>query len=702
MAKSYIVPVLVFGVASSSYFLRLATGQQIDASSRGDADGKEHGGFHFSEAQIRADVVIGGAGAAGLAAARTLTLTGKMDDYLILEGRDYVGGKIHAVDFGTDLGGDGASYSIETGAGYISGGVKNPFACEMTKLEKPFQGHDVAWKMRVRGLDGKKRNLGAWVDDKSFEWDLEPRNLYERLQMASMWAYWYTPNCLYPENYDRLNKLDKQYCNNLCMYKLTEVSGDGPVEGIMDLVETNATICGNGDTFVPGDDLDMSVTDMLRAGGYFARDEPDGVCVARAVEYIYLDKEIPYVPWRTSAKSWFSKTAIFGDGADLGDPLDFFVMDPRGYAHLLKRKVAGSVLRASVNTEDEIVIDDPRVRLNSKITKVVWDPEGEKDVVIFYCQTRKRNYFDYPCADDTRTMVKAKDFISTFSYGVLKKSMELEQSQVQNKFDLAPEFVPPLSSVESLRTKIQKSDMGSLAKIFLQFTCKFWEDDVETFFLPYSKDGHQCDYMPLGYSLDGGNTTLQGSHILALAAALPRAAEIAGLAEDPNKIHEQVLPLLNHHFREDITRKCGGRTSLTADDVLDTFVINWHGDPQTRGCWSFQKVGTVSDERLFKKSQFGNLHLSGEGSCLRHTGWVQGGWFSGDRSAKLLLKERRDGFEGLDARNLCDVGKRQMLFDKETCEWTPNPETKENVAESPMKKPQFKPMDANRLFYLAD
>ena len=60
--------------------------------------------------QKKTKVLILGAGLAGIKAAKTL-LDRDITDILILEGKNYTGGRIHAIEF--------ANYPIETGANWI-------------------------------------------------------------------------------------------------------------------------------------------------------------------------------------------------------------------------------------------------------------------------------------------------------------------------------------------------------------------------------------------------------------------------------------------------------------------------------------------------------------------------------------------------------------------------------------------------------
>lgn len=635
------------------------------------------------------EILIGGMGAAGMSASYTLEKEGNIKNYAMLEGKDHIGGKINAVKFGFDK-----SLSIETGAGYISGGVDNPFYCQMKKMKDPkYRGFNVKWTMQVNNLEGKEV-LGDWETDWAYDWDNYPvpKNAAQRFIRAHGEALWFGPNCLFPDAYAELNERKKKWCNALCSVNLTEMTkSDG---GILDLVETDRNICNNTGVFTSSDDIDMSVTDLMRVDGFFAKDDPDGTCVARAVEYIYHDKEIATTPWSTSAKDWFYAYGVVFDSEnpDFGKEKDYYVSDPRNYIYLLKSKLA-DVLSTSKNTPEEIIIDDDRLFLNSKITSVKWDPEGVEDVVITYCKTTKENEFSFPCADSERFELRAAEFISTFTVGILKKTMELERMDSYPPIifdDIAPKFDPPLSSIDNLAKTLDQREMGTLTKLFMQFSCNFW-GDKETYLLPYNEDGYQCDFIPLAYSLDAKDG-LKGSNILALAVAGPRAEELSktlsSSANSTDEVYKQVLPLLNNHFKDGIQSNCGVN-ELTADNILDLFTTDWFNDPQSRGCWLTAPLGAKYEDE-FDFSGIGNLYFSGEATCERHSGWVPGGWFSGERTTKILLKERKPGFEDIDTRTLCDVGKDEMNFNKNTCEWKPISAEENKLTKDKKKKKKEK------------
>jgi len=617
------------------------------------------------------EVIIGGAGTAGIAVAHTLQREAGINNYAILEGKDDIGGRMKAVKFGTSEEEENqGGFSIETGSNYISGGVLNPFYCQMMKLKKEMKGYNQEWKIRVNDESGKKI-LGDFDEDWKYDWDEygEPKNAAQRMVRAHGNAGWYARHCLQKKSGAVVSK----WCNGLCNINVTQLLGDGM--GIDDLKVTNRTVCNKQGEFLPGDHADMSITDIMRLDGYFAQNDKNGTCVARVIEYAWLDIEMGRAPWEVSAKHWLNGGTFSGE---FGEEKDFLVFDDRSYLFLLKAK-ASKVLDTSKNTDNEIVIKDNRLLLNKKITKIYWDPDGETDVIVTYCNTKKLNEYSFPCTNDSRYNVTTGDFVSTFSMGVLKNSLELElSSNSMNSDDIAPMFYPPLSSVGLIKKTLDNTEMGSLIKVFMQFKCKFWEDK-ELFFTPYSKDGFQCDYAPTFFSLDGEKGH-KGSKILSLITSGNRAQDLSKPEnQEPEMIYKQFLPVLNTHFKEGISTCLAdeglNRTELTKEDMIDFFIPDWFNDPLVRGCWLSKPNGASAEEHakfLAKGPRFGNLVFSGEATCKRHTGWVHGGWFSGERSARILLKERKDGFENYDTQTLCDFKpNRTMIFDDDTCEWVP-------------------------------
>jgi monoamine oxidase len=209
--------------------------------------------------------------------------------------------------------------------------------------------------------------------------------------------------------------------------------------------------------------------------------------------------------------------------------------------------------------------------------------------------------------------------------------------------------------------------MATLTKVYLQFSEKFW-GKKETYFTPSNSSDYECDAAPLIYSLDG-EEALEGSKIVAIALTGERGKEAANIETSNDNTRDWVcqefVPVLNNHFEGGINKKFG--RELTCDDIINIFIPTWINDPLSLGCWLVSPLGSAGKIE-YEWPVMGNLILSGEGTCERHTGWVPGGYFSGERSTKLMLKERMEGFEDLDTRTLCDhKASKHFDFNKETC-----------------------------------
>ena len=209
--------------------------------------------------------------------------------------------------------------------------------------------------------------------------------------------------------------------------------------------------------------------------------------------------------------------------------------------------------------------------------------------------------------------------------------------------------------------------MGVLTKVYLKVSDKFW-DNKERYILPSNSSGYNCDADPLVYSLDG-KSGLEGSAMVAIALTGERGKEAANVgASDDRDTRKWVcikfLPVFNNNFNQDI-QQTYGRQELDCGDIVEIFIPTWSNDPLSLGCWVIYPLGSVDKKIDYKV--MGNMILLGEATCNRHVGWVPSGWFSGEKSVRLILKEQTEGFEDLDTRTFCNFkAKTNFYFNEET------------------------------------
>ncbi|KAH7353330.1 polyamine oxidase [Plectosphaerella cucumerina] len=91
-------------------------------------------------------IAVLGAGVSGITAAQAIAEAG-IDDFLILEHNDFIGGRVHHTTFGSKP--DGSPYTVELGANWIegvggTGPVKNPIlvAAERSGIQSVFSDYD--------------------------------------------------------------------------------------------------------------------------------------------------------------------------------------------------------------------------------------------------------------------------------------------------------------------------------------------------------------------------------------------------------------------------------------------------------------------------------------------------------------------------------------------------------------------------------
>jgi len=561
--------------------------------------------------QSSAPVIIGGAGYAGVAAAKQLSMHGV--DFTILEATDHVGGRMYAKPFGKPQ--VAGPFMLDAGANWVQG----------------LNGNDV-WGEAIRfGLGGNAQNFDDSVlyDENGNLDNLEsaygPGSLCLKSFEAYLTAGDISLRCLQPGSAANPPKsVDRRFCEQYFPAPFA---------------------------YSDDDDLNQQRAQQL-ANGFLALSE-SRPAIARVCEIYNQDFEWAEDPLVTSTNSTLPPNT-YSDHRDA----DYWVQDRRGGYGWLVKALAAEFIATSVNTNEEKVFDDPaHLRLFSKITEVHWDPSGSSPVQVKYCTTQKQTPANqpelYPCTAQEFT-VTGDHFFSTFSTGVLQKSIAEERAGVplSGSKDSAPRFQPRLiDAIPQAAEAIEKYPMAFYSKIFFQFEFKFWGDS-QIFLSAASNSEWTGELAPVWQSLDvkGDGKFLPGSKILFVTVLGERARQVHDMTDA--QIKAEFLPVLNQIFDDEIDDALG--RDLQVSDIVDFSMTRWIKDPLTYGMYTNRRVD-VSDEALEPSRQrYGNLIFSGEHSCFRHNGYTHGAKRGGERSARILLAEAYN-VEGVDVPSTCDV-----------------------------------------------
>lgn len=218
-----------------------------------------------------------------------------------------------------------------------------------------------------------------------------------------------------------------------------------------------------------------------------------------AAQFLHFDLQEGAGADDVSAKVVISPNPTYDDfGKD-----DYLIADKRGYSFTAKA-LGAQYLATSTNTLDNIEFDDDRLVLGSKVILIKWDATGKGNVEVIRCMTEKVVRDDgvvtYPCKRNIKAFSRiiAKQFISTFSVEVLKKSVELERkgTSLYDSIDIAPRFYPYLSSTD-LGDAMNQNALGLYVKAFFQFEENFWGNDAEYAVSAYSANGYRGDFAPV-------------------------------------------------------------------------------------------------------------------------------------------------------------------------------------------------------------
>ncbi|KAL5363028.1 amine oxidase [Aspergillus floccosus] len=448
-------------------------------------------------------VAILGGGMAGVTAAQALT-NASVTDFLILEYRDTLGGRMWHTDFGKDENGD--PFTIEFGANWVQGIGSNT-------TENPI------WHL------AKKHNLKNHYSN------------YDSILTYDEHGYVDFQNVL--DEYDEASE------------KASQEAGRLLVQNVQDMTARSGFALAGWN---PGHD-DMK---------------------AQAVEWWNWDWEDAWTPETSSF--------IFGMA---GENLTFnqfgednnLAIDQRGFSVI-------------VTEEAKTFLKPKQVRLNTEVTQIDHSSDG---VTI---HTKNGD------------CVRAAYAICTFSVGVLQRDV----------IKWEPEL--PLWK----RTAIQKFEMGTYTKIFLQFNETFWPEDKEYFL--YASPTTR-GYYPVWQSLSTEGF-FPGSNIIFVTVVQDQAYRAELQSDEETK--EEVMAVLREMFPD-----------KNVPDPIAFKYPRWTSVPWAYGSYSNWPVGTTLEVHQNLRANVDRVWFAGEAISAQYFGFLQGAWFEGREAGMQvagLLQDR--------------------------------------------------------------
>ena len=214
--------------------------------------------------------------------------------------------------------------------------------------------------------------------------------------------------------------------------------------------------------------------------------------------------------------------------------------------------------------------------------------------------------------------VTAAYAICTFSLGVL-----------QNQ---AVDFSPELP--EWKQTAIQKFNMGTYTKIFMQFNETFWPDDTQYFL--YASPTTRGEY-PVFQSLST-ERFLPGSNILFVTVVAEQAYRIERQTDSQTK--EEVLSILRQMFPD-----------KSIPEPTAFLYPRFTTEPWAFGSYSNWPAGTTLEMHQNLRANTHRLWFAGEATSAPYFGFLHGAWYEGQEAGEqvaALLQGRCAEVEGTE------------------------------------------------------
>lgn len=244
-----------------------------------------------------------------------------------------------------------------------------------------------------------------------------------------------------------------------------------------------------------------------------------------------------------------------------------FVFDQRGYSAIIEGE-ASTFLKKN----------DPRLRLNTQVTDIEYSDNG---VTVYNA--------DGSC-------VNAAYALCTFSVGVL-------QNEVIN-------FSPELPDWK--QTSINKFEMGTYTKIFLQFDETFWPEDTEYFLYA---DPTTRGYYPVWQSLSK-HDFLPGSNIIFVTVVSHESYRVENQSDEETK--DEVLAVLRQMFPD-----------KEIPEPRAFMYPRWTKIPWAYGSYSNWPPSTTLEMHENFRANVDRLWFAGEATSAEYFGFLHGAYFEG-------------------------------------------------------------------------
>ena len=337
---------------------------------------------------------------------------------------------------------------------------------------------------------------------------------------------------------------------------------------------------------------DQSVRSLLEKNGWTGKNELTNL--ERIVEHNVLEV---WVAEHLEQLSGAHDMKAGANDVDLGQD-EMFVEDSRGF-----NSIFGGMV------QDLLVDDATTILLRHEVKSIHYSPGNVKVVATNFDTGEPVEY-------------QADMIISTVSLGVLQSD--------------AIQFVPPLP--EWKKEALNEIRMFNFAKVYAKFRRRLWPEEKD--YLVFVSGGeNNRGYYPFWMKY---KNTMDNLLMCYLGGAQARRVE----SLDLESIKDEIEALFRSAFGD------SGGDDCRPESVE---VTDWSRNRHFHGSYSYfpkGAFGTIPQEDLTrglsgvdedKKDHPTTLYFAGEAFDDKFNGWVQGGYLSGERTARQILQDHRPG-----------------------------------------------------------